>query len=211
MLNNLGLLHVQQGRTTEAYACYEQALAIHEEVGERRLEGVFSGNLGDLLYATGDLAAAERHLRRAITICDEVWPAVAGAFRGSLAVIRAERGELAGARALFSQGESQLRGVHSLELAKLLCKRAPVERRAGDRAAARRALAEAESIAAQLDARPESELGRAIAEVRVDLADNHNRTAPFGTMLVDNGGLVDQEELLEEEILPRPPPPAQPL
>ena len=67
--------------------------------------------------------------------------------------------------------EAQLREVYPLELAKLLCKRAWVERRAGDPEVARRALAEAESIAAELDAGPNSELLRAIVEVRADLGE----------------------------------------
>ena len=67
------------------------------------------------------------------------------------------------ARALLTRGEQQLRGVHALELGKLLCKRGEVERLAGDLDAARAARDEAASIAAETKAGPDSELGRAVA------------------------------------------------
>ena len=74
------------------------------------------------------------------------------------------------ARALLARGEQQLRGVYALELGKLLCKRGEVERLAGDLDAARAARDEAASIAARIEAGPDSELGRAVAALNDALA-----------------------------------------
>jgi hypothetical protein len=98
-----------------------------------------------------------------VAVCDETWPAAAGAFCGSLALLRARRGAIDEARALLARGEQQPRGVNPLELGKLLCKRGEVERLAGDLDAARAARDEAASIAVESEASPDSELGRALA------------------------------------------------
>ncbi len=165
-LGNLAILHRDQDRIPEALEHYSQALAIHREVGNRRGEGIALGNLGDLLFSQGDLVSAETHLRDAIAISDETWPVAAGAFRSSLALIRAQQGALDEALTLLDKGEPQLRGVHKLELSKLLCKKARVEHLAGEPDAAAAALAEAESLARDLKAEAQSELGQLIAEAR---------------------------------------------
>ena len=118
------------------------------------------------VYTQGDLDAAESHLRQAIPICDDVWPAAAGAFRGSLALVRARRGAFDEARDLFAKGEAQVRGVYALELGKLICKKARVEHMAGEPDAAAAALAEAEAIATNLGGGSDSELARALSDTR---------------------------------------------
>jgi predicted ATPase/class 3 adenylate cyclase/Flp pilus assembly protein TadD len=168
-LGNLANLHQQQGCIPEALEHYQQALEIASEVGNRRNEGVSLGNLGDLLFSQGDLPSAETRLREAIAISDEVFPLASGAFRGSLALLRAQQGTFDEARALLDKGEAQLRGVHKLELGKLLCKKARVEHLAGDPAAAAFALAEAEAIAVELGAGAGSELGVALVETRAEM------------------------------------------
>jgi len=165
-LGDLANLHHQQGHLPEALEHYQQALVIHREVGNSLFEGIILGNLGDFLFGQGDLTGAETHLRQAIAIGDETLPMAAGAFRGSLAIIRAQQGAFDEARALLDKGESQLRGVHKLELGKLLSKKARVEHLAGDPDAAASALAEAEAIAKELAITPDSELGQALAEAR---------------------------------------------
>ena len=104
-------------------------------------------------------------------IGDETWTVAGGAFRGSLALIRAQQGAFDEARALLHKGEPQVRGVWKLELGKLLCKKARVEHLADDPAAAASALAEAESIATELDASPDSEFGKLLAEARTALSE----------------------------------------
>jgi hypothetical protein len=74
-------------------------------------------------------------------------------------------------RALLERGDLQLRGVHALELAKLLSKRARVEHLAGDTSAAAAALVEAETIAKKIKAGPDSELGQELSKARAALTD----------------------------------------
>jgi predicted ATPase/serine/threonine protein kinase len=170
VLGNLGLLHHDQGRSEQGLKHYKQALIMARKIGNRYNEGLVLGNLGDLHYDSDDLAAAERYLQQAVEMNDEGFPAVAGAFRGTLALIRAEAGALEEARALLKKGDSQTRGVWTFELAKLLCKRARVEQRAGDTDAAAAALAEAETIATEVGASTDSDLGQEIAKARAALA-----------------------------------------
>jgi predicted ATPase/Tfp pilus assembly protein PilF len=165
-LGHLGILHRAQGRMPEAQAHYEAAITIAREVGDRRNEGVWLGNLGDLLLDQGDWELAAQRFEEAVRIGDETWPVIAGAFRGSLALIKARAGELDQARALLTRGEEQLRGVYALELGKLLCKRGQVEHGAGYLAAAHAALTEAETIATELGLTPDSELDKLVADLR---------------------------------------------
>jgi tetratricopeptide (TPR) repeat protein len=141
-------------------------------MGDRRIEGFDLGNLGDLLYETGDFSAAKQHLQQAIEIGDETLPVAAAAFRGTLALISAESGALDEARTLLERGDSQLRGVHAPELAKLLCQRAQVEQLAGDNTAASAALSEAEAIVEELKLTPESSLAQQVSEARATLPDS---------------------------------------
>jgi hypothetical protein len=64
---------------------------------------------------------------------------------------------------------------YQIELGKLLCTRAELENQIGDTSVAVNTLAEAEAIAAQADALPDSELGRRLASVRQALAGNPAR------------------------------------
>ncbi len=169
-LGNLANLHRDQGRIQEALEHYHQALPIHRDVGDHPGEGIALGNLGDLLFDQGDLGAAETHFQQAIAIIEELFPIAAGAFRGSLALIRAHQGDFDKARSLLGRGEPQLRGTHALELGKLLCKKARVEHLAGDSSAAAAALAEAETVAIEMGASLDSELTHTLAEARKILA-----------------------------------------
>jgi len=150
---------------------YQQALAVAREAGYLRGQGVALGNLGNILLSKGDLVSAEAHLQDAITISDQAIPHAAAAFRGSLAVLRATLGAFDEARALLAQAEPQLRAEQTtthekVELGKLLCKKARVEHLAGNPHVAASTLAEAETIAAELEAGIDSELGKAITGAR---------------------------------------------
>jgi predicted ATPase/Tfp pilus assembly protein PilF/tRNA A-37 threonylcarbamoyl transferase component Bud32 len=166
LLNNLGCLVRKLGHHAQAVAYLEQALAMYREEGDRMGECVTLGNLGITLYNEGDVSTAENYLAEAIDIGDQVRPMLAGASRGALAVIRAEQQKIEEARALFVDGESQLRGVYPTELAKVLCKRADFEHTAGEDRVARVAFEEAESIAADLAITESHELGQMIEALR---------------------------------------------
>ena len=148
---------------------FEQALAIHREIGNRRVEGIMLGNLGDLLLCAGQESLAQSHFEQAIVICDELFPVAAGSFRGGLALLVSAQGDFDQARRLLARGEEQLRGKYRLELGKLLCKRGTIEHSAGDLHTAHTALAEASDIAEALGAAPDSELGRAVTALQAML------------------------------------------
>ena len=114
----------------EALRHLQEALAIHREIGHRRLEGVALGSLGAL------------HSRQ---------------------------GRFNEARAALIAGEALLRNVDELQLGVVLCIHGECERLAGDLPAARRQLADAESIAQKLAASPDSELGKEVAKLRAAL------------------------------------------
>jgi len=167
-LGNLAILHQEQSRIPEALDHFHQALVVAREVGNGRSEGAALGNLGDLLLSQGDLLGAESHLQDAIAISDQAFLIGAGAFRGSLALIRAQQGDFDEARSLLAEGEAQLRNVHKPELGKLLCKKARVEHLAGDLDAAAAALKVAEALSVELSLSSDSELGQALAEARAE-------------------------------------------
>jgi hypothetical protein len=109
---------------------------------------------------------AAAYIEQAIPICDESWPAAAGAFRADLAILRARDGGIEAARALLVRGDAQLRGVRASDHGELLCKRGQVEHGAGDVTAAKAALAEAEAIVDEMGVGAESELGKLVAELK---------------------------------------------
>ena len=169
MLGNLGLLYRETGDLDAAREHYERALAISREVGDRLSEGITLGNLGDLAMEQGDWERAETLLQAAVPICDETLPIAAGAFRGSLATACARHGDLDKAWALFDHGAKQLRGVHRVELGKLLCKRGMAQASAGDAKSAADALTEAQAIAEESKVGADSALGRAIERLKATL------------------------------------------
>jgi hypothetical protein len=84
-----------------------------------------------------------------------------------------EQGRMAEAAELLVQGSVLLAATnHRLELAKLLCTRAELERRTPDLSAARETLHEIVTIAAEIGARPDSELAQRLDQIRKALSAN---------------------------------------
>jgi len=127
MQGNRALLDQQRGDPAAARAGFEAAIELAQRAGSRRIEGLHRGNLGDLLWAQGDLAAAREQLEQAVALGDELWPLIAGAFRGSLAAMAAQGGDAERARRLFDEGERLLDGVDADELRKLRARRVEAE------------------------------------------------------------------------------------
>ena len=74
VLNNLAALYLSEGRRSEARAALIRAEVLARTESNRSerarlLVGVL-GNLGTVLYALHDYAAAEQHFREALTICE---------------------------------------------------------------------------------------------------------------------------------------------
>jgi hypothetical protein len=84
-----------------------------------------------------------------------------------------EQGRIEEARVELAAGETLLREVGDrLVLGSLLCVRAEFARRIGDLPAAHAALHEAETLAGEVGAGPDSGLGRQLAKVHQTLAQN---------------------------------------
>ncbi len=169
-LGMLGLTYTELGRYDEALACSEQGLQIMRRIGSRSSVGIALGNIADFLILQGDWQGAESRLAESIDILDSTYPIAAGAFRGSLALVRAHQGDFVEARALLDWGEEVLRDGYAFEFGKILCRRGTVETLAGDLEAAQAALAKAKAIAIEIKASEDSELGVEMAELRKKLA-----------------------------------------
>jgi len=167
-MNHSSIAAIQKdlGRTEDSRNSIILGLELCRAVGDRRFEGIALGSLGELLHDIGEVEEARIRLEEAIAISDAAYPVAAGAFRGRLASVLAEQGQLDEALKLLDVGEAQLRGTFILELGKLLCRRGGVAIRAGSLEDAREALAEAVSIARQVNAGPRSELAVLIDGLR---------------------------------------------
>ena len=144
------------------------ALDIHREVGDRRSQGIHLGNLGDALYHLGRLDEAETALRGAIVVGDETSPHVAGAFRGSLALLLAHQAQLGEAWAQLKLGEAQVEGYPE-EYAKFLCKKGHICLSAGRPEEAIEALRRAQQIAAELSVGAQSQVGRSLEQLKAGI------------------------------------------
>ncbi len=101
---NLGLVEKERGRTTEAAACFREALELHERLGNRRGAAQARGNLGLLALARGELDEAEAILEAArsdfLELNDPLGVSVA---LNAIGDARRSRGDLVNARSAFSE------------------------------------------------------------------------------------------------------------
>jgi len=168
-LQGLATLQHNVGDLSASLQTHRKALRIHRSLGNRRQECIVLGNMGDLHMSRGEPAQAEPLFEAAIELGDEVLPAAAGAFRGSLASLVVNRGELETAHELLDRGEAALRGVNPSELGKLLCRRGRIALLASSPELAKAALEEVEEIASELGLGSQSVLGRSIEELREEV------------------------------------------
>ena len=110
-LGNLGAVYQAQGQDKLALDYSTRALTICREVGDRRNEGVFLGNVGVSLSRLLRLDEAETAMRQAIDICDDTFTAAAGAFRGALAQLLAERNHFDEVAELLRVGRQQVQPI----------------------------------------------------------------------------------------------------
>ena len=176
VLANLGNLHTLQGHLSRARDCYEGALPALRELGQHRAVGIVLGNCAALFMDLGDTAGAEERVVEALRILEEIGDRHSrGAFLGILALIRADGGRAEEAWQHLEEGERLLRETgDENEVAKLLCYRGEVALLTGNRDVAQESLKEAQRVAADLEIRPISELGRAIAKLTAGLHENED-------------------------------------
>jgi tetratricopeptide (TPR) repeat protein len=168
VLHDMGSIHHDEGDMEAACDHYQRALAIHREVGDRRSEGIVLGLMGKLDLEQGRLEEARDHLEAALAIHREVGDrSYEGRTLGGLGLLLARQGSLEDADPIFTAGEELLRQVGPpSQLACLLARRYEAELEAGELARARASLSEAEALAAELGAGPDSPLGRWLAQLR---------------------------------------------
>jgi predicted ATPase/class 3 adenylate cyclase/Tfp pilus assembly protein PilF len=170
-LANLGILHFEQGAYQDAAALYREALRIHRETGNRRSEGIALGLIGEYHMALGEQEPSKAHLDEALRIHREVGNRrFEGGALGTLGELLLAHGRVEDGMQMLASGIGVLREVGDLlYVAKLLCSQGGADLARGDRAAARTALDEAETIHAGLGAATASDLGRRIAALRRSL------------------------------------------
>ena len=116
------------------------------------------------------LEASKRHLLQAIEICDESTPFAGGSFRGSLALLYARQGNIEEVKIVLEVGEP-LVAVYASEYGKFLCKKTKVYHLTKQTKEAEKALDHAQTIAIEINAAEDSELGKAIAETTALLSE----------------------------------------
>ena len=163
-LGNLGGVYKQQGQHDQAVAHYTQAIDIASAIGDKRSEAIHLGNLGDALVKIPRVSDAEKAFRKAILICDGTFPPVATAFRGSLGLLLAQKGQLDEAEALLEIGEQQL-ATYPNEHAKFLCKKGQILLLAGAPETAQECLDQAKAVVAAHELEKDGEVVKAIADL----------------------------------------------
>ena len=167
-LCNLGLLHQVQGRFGEAFDQLGAALAVSRDMGNAHLECVVLCNLGMAYDSVGRFDEARDHFDAALAIARALGNRHReGQFQSYLGLLHAHRAKFDDARHCLDASEALLQAVSDrMSLGILLCCRAETEHLAGVPVAAEAALRAADSIATEVSAGPDSELGLALARVR---------------------------------------------
>jgi tetratricopeptide (TPR) repeat protein len=70
--DSLGYAEHHLGNLGEAAACYQRALTLHREAGDRSTEAEALVHLGDTRQAAGDLGPAQEAWQQALAIFDEL-------------------------------------------------------------------------------------------------------------------------------------------
>ena len=143
----------------------EFAVQTSREIGRRRHEGVFVGNLGDIYVKTESWSKATIHLTQGIEITRETFPVAAGAFLGSLGWVKSQLNLMDEAMAHFREGEP-LVSVYPLEYVKFLCKKSKVLTLNQDVDLAHQVLSQSIEIAEGLKVGSETEVWQSIEEVK---------------------------------------------
>jgi tetratricopeptide (TPR) repeat protein len=163
-IGNLGSVYEVRGELDRAAECFQQSIDIAREIGNKESQGINLGNLGEILFLQDRLEEAEDAFRQAIPFADQAFPLAAGHFRGSLALLLAQKDQFDEAQDLLKAGESQV-APYPEEHAKFLCKTGQVQLLAGEHKDAQGSLRQAREIAADLNFHDGSEVTQAIREL----------------------------------------------
>ncbi len=167
-LCNMGILCVHEGDAGQGLAHYRESLRIHREIGNRRGEGVVLGQIGEVHQHANEFEPAREHFEMALQIHREIGnQRFEAGTQANIAMLLAGHGEFDAALISLDASEQLLRRVNDmLTVAKLTCMKGEVYCRKGDLESARAALTQAQALARELAAQPDSEIGRGIQRLR---------------------------------------------
>jgi predicted ATPase/DNA-binding winged helix-turn-helix (wHTH) protein len=168
VLGNLGELCLARGQLEDAVRHLKGSLEIAAELDDRLLEGIMLGHLGRAYERQQHLDQARVFLESSVGILRSIASRRAeGVSLGALGSVLARLGMLREARAAFASGAQLLhKAIDPVELGKLLCAHARVERDAGERDKALALVDEAQELADSLRTHGGSALSSEIKELR---------------------------------------------
>lgn len=168
---DLGDYHRIRGDLEAARTATEGAIAMAAAVGDRRVQATALGNLAEILLETGRLDRARARAEEALVLHEQQGARLHAAhLRGVLGELLAEAGQHEAARVQLDLAEAELRdSPTSFLYAVLLVRRALALHLAGQRDAARQALARAQAVDPDFAHGPQSEFGRAWGRVAARL------------------------------------------
>jgi tetratricopeptide (TPR) repeat protein/predicted ATPase/serine/threonine protein kinase len=193
-LSNLGLTYLHKGELDRAAEHLTQAIDIAREIGDKYSEGINLGNLGDVLFRQNRFEEAEAAYQKTIPISDETFPAAAGAFRASLALLLAQKSQLDEAQELLKIGEPQVVS-YPIEHAKFLGKKSQVQLLAGEPEAAQKSFDQAKALATKHKLKDDVEVTRALSDLEALLESPGTPDEPAGEDRTF--ALLEAERLLE--------------
>ena len=82
--DSLGYAHHHLGHHTQAITCYQHAVTLYRDLGDRHEEATTLTNLGDTHHTTGNPHAARDAWQHALTILDDLHHPDAEDVRGKL-------------------------------------------------------------------------------------------------------------------------------
>src|SRR5262249_33428136 len=91
--DSLGYAHHHLGHHTQALTCYQHALTLYRDLGDRYEEATTLTNLGDTHHAAGNPNAARTAWQQALTILDDLDHSNADTVRAKLHGLAAPRGD----------------------------------------------------------------------------------------------------------------------
>jgi tetratricopeptide (TPR) repeat protein len=172
----LGNTYFGLNRIAECAACFEDALAIHREVGDRRGELGALNNLALITSRQGQPHATSRaHLEQALLICREIGDRFAeGVVTFNLAVNSERQGDCGTAHAYYAESLAVRREIGAREgEGETLTYLGDLYRDQGDYAQARAHFEQAQRLFHEMGERVrEGRALRGLADVQLDLGDH---------------------------------------
>jgi eukaryotic-like serine/threonine-protein kinase len=170
-INNIAVVHMEQGDMVAARKNYEESLATVRKIGDKKLEGMALNNLAGVLEAQGDVAGSRRMLEQGMSVFRETGDkrGVSGAL-DNIGILLVQQGELKPARKRYEEalGISKEMGNKSLT-AYALYLLGDVDFYGGQFAAARRDYEQALAIRKEMgDPRTTAETQLALASLAIE-------------------------------------------